>query len=349
MKNTVICPVSAEESQHKQDFDLTPSESAFFSQLEKSLKTHFAPPDALNPLEALYGNFCRLSRLFISFEHPWVHNNGILQKACAWYLANGKPDKEESRRLIEMLRGFTISACRLSENNELVHNTESFFRIQEKELKRLFVYEAETGRQHKEREERLAAEGTGYCLTIGGGEIYGVTYPQMEELYRVMGRFIEREKAPFQCKIKDYGEYNVSISKHVGLYADRDEFNVNYNLDNVDADFDWMPAGQLQRIVNAASAFLKVFGENGERKVRWDIADYPESSQPDITFTIREDNRLPAFRSVPWINKYISQEESQTTEIEYCIGVNEIQSPELSFGEFVTVYRKLGEFLNNQQ
>lgn len=124
MKDTEICPVSPEEFLHEPDFDLAPSESAFFSQLEKSLKTHFAPPDAPNPLEALYGNFLRLSRLFISFEHPWVHNSGILQKACAWYLANGRPDKEESRRLIEMLRGFTISACRLSENNELVHHTE---------------------------------------------------------------------------------------------------------------------------------------------------------------------------------------------------------------------------------
>nr|WP_306448517.1 hypothetical protein [Odoribacter splanchnicus] len=352
MENTEKRPVSTEAIQTEQkkgrEFNLTPSESVFFSQLEKSLKNHAADMTAPKPLEVLRDSFRRLGRLFISFERPWLTNCGIIQKACAWYLANGKPDKEESNRLLETLHGFTVSACLLSEWNELTHNMQAFFRTQEKELKRLFNYEQETERKHKEREERLAAEGTGYCLTIGKGEIYGVTYSQMEELYRVMGRFIEREKAPFQCKLKDYGEYNVSISKHVSLYADGDEFDVNYSLDNIDADFDWMPAGQLQRMANAASAFLKIFGENGERQVRWDIADYPESSQPDIAFTIKEDSRLPTFRSVPWINKYICQEENQKTEIEYCIGVNEIQSPELSFGEFMAVYRKLGEFLNNR-
>ena len=225
---------------------------------------------------------------------------------------------------------------------------QTFFRTQEKELKRLFDYEAATVRKHKEREERMAAEGKGYCMSIGKGEIYGVTYSQMKELYRIMGSFIEREKAPFQCKTKAYGEYNVSISKHVGLYADRDEFYVSYSLDNIDADFDWMPAGQLQRIADGISAFLRVYGENGERKVCWDMADHPETSQSGIAFSIREDSRLPTFRAVPWISKRICQEEGGETEIEYCIDVNETHSEKLTFGEFVAVYRKLGEFLNNQ-
>ncbi len=132
------------------------------------------------------------------------------------------------------------------------------------------------------------------------------------------------------------------------MYADRDEFDVNYSLDNIDADFDWMPAGQLEKMVNVVSAFLKVYGENGEKKVHWDIADYPAGSQSDIVFAIKEDNRLPTFRTVPWISKRISQEEGGETEIEYYIDVNEIHSQELTFGEFVAVYRKLGEFLNNR-
>ncbi len=353
MENTEKHPVSTEaiqpEPKKEREFNLTPSESVFFSQLEKSLKNHAADMTAPKPLVVLHDSFRRLGRLFISFERPWLVNCGIIQKACAWYLANGKPGEEESKRLLETLHGFTVSACLLSEWNELTHNMQAFFRTQEKELKRLFDYEQERERKHKEHEERLAAEGMGYCLTIGEGEIYGVIYPQIEELYRVMGRFIEREKAPFQCKIKDYGEYNVSISKHVGLYADRDEFDVNYSLDNIDADFDWMPAGQLEKMVNAVSAFLKVYGENGERKIHWDIEDYPEASQPDIVFAIKEDHRLPTFRTVPWISKRICQEEGGETEIEYYIDVNETHSQELTFGEFVAVYRKLGEFLNNQQ
>ena len=184
------------------------------------------------------------------------------------------------------------------------------------------------------------------ALPICKGEIYGILYPQIEELHRVMGRFIEREKAPFRCQIKEYEEHGVSISKHVGLYADRDEFFVSYSLDNIDADFDWMSAGQLQRIADAISAFLRVYGENGGQEVRWDMADHPETSQSGIAFSIREDSRLPTFRSVPWISKRICQEEGRETETEYSIDVNEIHSPEMSFGEFVAVYRKLGEFLN---
>ncbi len=348
MEHTEIRPVSAEESRSAQDFDVTPSESAFFRQLEKSLKMYAANMTAPKPLETLHDNFRRLNRLFVSFERPWLAHCGILQKACAWYLAYGKPGKEEARLLLETLNGFTASACQLSECNKLISRMQTFFRTQEKELKRLFDYEAATVRKHKEREERMAAEGTGYCMSIGKGEIYGVTYSQMKELYRIMGSFIEREKAPFQCKTKAYGEYNVSISKHVGLYADRDEFYVSYSLDNIDADFDWMSAGQLQRIADGISAFLRVYGENGERKVCWDMADHPETSQSGIAFSIREDSRLPTFRAVPWISKRICQEEGGETEIEYYIDVNEIHSEELTFGEFVAVYRKLGEFLNNQ-
>ena len=57
------------------------------------------------------------------------------------------------------------------------------------------------------------------------------------------------------------------------------------------------------------SVFLRVYGENGERKVCWDMADHPETSQSGIAFSIREDSRLPTFRAVPWISKRICQEE----------------------------------------
>ena len=79
------------------------------------------------------------------------------------------------------------------------------------------------------------------------------------------------------------------------------------------------------------------------------MADYPKESQPDITFEVKEDKRIPDFRTVPWISKRINkEEEDEETEIAYFIDVNEIHSPELSFSEFVAVYRKLGDFISSQ-
>lgn len=108
-----------------------------------------------------------------------------------------------------------------------------------------------------------------------------------------------------------------------------------------------MSAGQMQRVVDTISDFLKVFGENGDRKIHWDIADYPKEKQPDVTFEIKEDNRLPRFRTAPWISKRINKNEDEETEIGYFINVNEIHSPGVSFSEFVAVHRKLGDFLNS--
>ena len=337
------------EEPEKDKYNLTPSESAFFSQMEKNLKKYAADMNAPKPLETLFDNIHRLNRLFITFGRPWLADSGIIQKACMWYLANARPTKEEARRLIETLNGFTASASCLAEWNTLISRMQEFFSVQEKELRRLFDYEQERERKHKEWMERLSAEGVAYCMTIGGGEIYGMLYPQIEELYKVMGRFIEREKAPFQCTIKNYDEYCISISKDIDLRADESHFHVNYSLGDLHADSEGIPAGQMQRIADIVSGFLKVFGENGDKKVRWDIADYPKETQPDIAFGIKEDNRIPTFRTVPWISKRINKEEGdEETEIEYFIDVNEIHSPELSFSEFVAVYRKLGDFLNSQ-
>lgn len=336
------------EEPEKDKYNLTPSESVFFGQMEKNLKKYAADMTAPKPLETLFDNIHRLNRLFITFCRPWLADSSVIQKACAWYLAYARPTKDETRHLIETLNGFTVSASYLAEWNVLIKRMQEFFSIQEKELRRLFDYEKERERRHREWIERLSAEGVAYCMTIGEGEIYGMLYPQIEELYKVMGRFIEREKAPFQCKIKGCNEYGISISKDIDLDADRDEFHINYSLGDFDADFDSMPAGQMQRVADIISGFLKVFGENGDKKVRWDIADYPKESQPDFTFEVKEDKRIPDFRTVPWISKRIYKVEDEETEIAYFIDVNEIHSPELSFSEFVAVYRKLGDFISSQ-
>lgn len=336
------------EEPEKEKRSLTPSESVFFDELKNNLKKYAADTTAPNPLESLCENFGRLHRLFVTFGRPCLAHSTLIQKAGAWYLAYGRPTKEEADALTETLSGFTVSVHYLAEWNALINRMKNFFLTEQKELRRLFNYEQKIARERKERTERLKAEGPAYCLNIGGGEIYGVLYPQIEELYRVMGRFIEREKAPFQCNVKGYDQYEISISKNVDLHANRDNyFFTDYYLSTFEGQLQCMPAEQLQRVADTIQEFLRVFGENGEKRVRWDIADYPVESQPDITFTIREDGRVPLFRTVPWISKSIHRDEGEETEIAYYIDVNEIHSPELSFGEFVAVYRKLGDFLSS--
>lgn len=162
------------EEPEKDKYNLTPSESVFFSQMEKNLKKYAADMDAPKPLETLYDNIHRLNRLFVNLGRPWVADNGIIQKACMWYLAYGRPTKQEATKLIQTLNGFTSSACYLSEWNVLISRMQEFFHTQEKELRRLFEYEQETERKHRERVERLSAEGVAYCMTVGEGEIYGM-------------------------------------------------------------------------------------------------------------------------------------------------------------------------------
>lgn len=343
-KNTFTIDYTPQEPE-KDIYNLTPSESVFFSQMEKNLKKYAADLNAPRPLEILADNIHRLNRLFILLGGPWLADSGIIQKACTWYMAYAKPTKQEALTLTETLTGFTSLACCLSEWNILVSRMQEFFCVQEKELRRLFEYEKEKERRHREWTEKLNAEGVAYCMTIGKDEIYGLLYPQIQELYKVMGRFIEREKTPFVCKVKQHKEHGIIISKNIDLYADRDEFRINYSLDAFESDFNYISAGQIQRIADTISGFLKVFGENGDRKVCWDIADYPEDTQPVIAFEINKDDRIPTFRSVPWISKRISKEENGEPEIEYYMDINEIHSPELSFSEFVAIYRKLGDFL----
>ena len=61
MEHTEIRPVSAEESLSAQDFDVTPSESAFFSQLEKSLNKFKKPQNSLSKLLLLLFSACDCS------------------------------------------------------------------------------------------------------------------------------------------------------------------------------------------------------------------------------------------------------------------------------------------------
>lgn len=161
-----------------------------------------------------------------------------------------------------------------------------------------------------------------------------------------MGLFIEREKAPFDYKVKGYDENDIAISKNISLYANKDDhFFVDYDLRTFDSSLYNMSAGQMKKVADTILEFLRVYGENGEKKVGGNGTDVLPQEQADIAFGIKEDERLPLARTAPWINKRINKEGNEEAELAYFIDVNEIHSPELSFHEFVTIYHKLGDFL----
>lgn len=183
---------------------------------------------------------------------------------------------------------------------------------------------------------------TAYCITIGSREIYGVTHQQLQELHQTVERFVEREKAPFECKMEDYGEHPISISKSVDLCAGDDHFSIDYSLSASDLELCCLSAAQMQRIADTISGFLKEYGENGDRNVRWDIAAHPEER---ITFKVEANSKPPVCVAAPWVSKCINRKENGETGISYFIDINETHSPNLSLGEFITVYRKLDHFL----
>lgn len=326
-----------------------PSESYYkeMARHHAEFNTNYLTPS--DSLETLYHRTQRLKGLFIALNRPWVSGSGDIQKACAYYLMHADLSQESRSAFIHVMGDIAYSVCHLSACSDFIAQMQRYYRHQETELRFLLNEKKEIERRHKETLERLSAEGVAYCMTIGGGEIYGMLFAQIKELYRIMGLFIEREKAPFQCNVKSNDEYGIGISKNVNLSADRDDyFFTDYSLSTFEGQLQCMSAEQLKRIADTIQEFLQEFGENGEKKVHWDIADYPLESQPDIKFEIKEDNRLPTFRTVPWIGKRIHKDEGEETEIAYFIDVNEIHSPGLSFGEFVAVYRKLGDFLQSQ-
>lgn len=186
---------------------------------------------------------------------------------------------------------------------------------------------------------------TNYCVHVGKEKIYGVTHNQLEELHKTIGVFIEREKAPFACQTESYGEHPITIHKSVALYADKDCFFVDYSLYTHETDVQCMSAGQMKRTAVIMLNFLKRFGENGDKQIRWDVADYPPNVNERVYFKIREDKRLPHFKAVPCVMKHISQENDNEAEICYNIDINEMRSGDLSFREFVVLYRELGDFL----
>ncbi len=318
-------------------------ENSFYRQMAENLKSFNVDLISDNPLETLYNHICHLDNLFCILRRPWSVEVGEIQKACAYYVAHAKLSKQENDTFIDVVNGFVVSVCYLTEWYDFICQMQQFFCHQEKELKQVF----------KKQKQKVVGnvnpniEATTYCMTVGKSEIYGVTYEQLEELYRAVGLFIKREKAPFDCNIKGYNRYLISIDKSINFDVRKDVFFVDYSLDTFESSLNCMSADQLKRVADIISEFLKTYGENGDRKVYWDVADYsPVVSGQEIYFRVNEDTRTTHFMTPPYVRKRIDKMEDRGVEVSYDINVNELESVSLSFEEFISFYRQLGRFLN---
>ena len=139
----------------------------------------------------------------------------------------------------------------------------------------------------------------------------------------------------------------MSISKSIDLCASENCFRVDYSLSTFESDLCCMSAGQMKRVADTIQMFLKKYGENGDKKVSWDMNDDPENRSGKITFCIKEDHRKPDFKAVPCVFKCINQDDDTDAEISYDIFINEMRSECVPFREFIVLYRKLGDFLKN--
>ena len=209
-----------------------------------------------DPLETIYNCICHLNNLFRVLRRPWSIECGKIQKACAYYVANAKQSKQENEAVIDASNGFISSICYFTEWYDFICQMQQFLCHQEKELKWMFKQQ----KQKVVSNDKPVMEATTYCMTVGNSEIYGVTYEQLEELYKTVGLFIKREKAPFDCNIKGYNRYPISIDKSINFDARKEVFFVEYGLDTFESSLNCMSADQLKRVADIIYEFLKMYG-----------------------------------------------------------------------------------------
>lgn len=345
MGNSDFIPASNVSEKFAGDECLSDSltENRFYRQMVEDLKKCNVGLVSEDPLETIYNCIYHLNNLFRVLRRPWSIECGKIQKACAYYVANAKLSKQENEAVIDASNGFISSICYFTEWYDFICQMQQFLCQQEKELRRVFKKQ----KQKVVSNDKPVMEATTYCMTVGNSEIYGVTYEQLEELYKTVGLFIKREKAPFDCNIKGYNRYPISIDKSINFDARKEVFFVEYGLDTFESSLNCMSADQLKRVADIIYEFLKMYGENGDRKVCWDVADYsPVVSGREIYFRVNEDSRASHFMTPPYVRKRIDKVEDRGVEISYDINVNELESVNLSFEEFISFYRQLGSFLN---
>lgn len=196
------------------------TENCFYRHMVEDLKKCNVDLVSEDPLETIYNCICHLNNLFRVLRRPWSNECGKIQKACAYYVANAKQSKQENEAVIDASNGFVSSICYFTEWYDFICQMQQFLCHQEKELKRVFKKQ----KQKVVSNDKPSMETTTYCMTVGESEIYGMTYGQLEELYKAVGLFIKREKAPFDCNIKGYNRYPISIDKSINFDVRKEVF-----------------------------------------------------------------------------------------------------------------------------
>lgn len=104
---------------------------------------------AADSLETLYNRTCRLNRLFISLNRPWVSGCGDIQKACAYYLTHAGLTKEKQEAFIHVQGDIAYTICHLAACSDFIAQMQRCFRNQEKELRQLLDLQKESRQQEK--------------------------------------------------------------------------------------------------------------------------------------------------------------------------------------------------------
>ena len=347
-KDKIVIPTETLREQPEKEIHVPehhPSESYYkeMARYHAGFNTNYLTPS--DSLETLYSRTCRLNRLFIALNRPWVSGSGEIQKACAYYIAHAGLSKKRREAFIHVLGDIAYSVCHLSACSDFIAQMQRYYRNQEKELRQLLNEQKEIEKRRKERLDCINEGEIAYCITIGEDEIYGMTYEQIKELHRTIEIFINLDKVPLDCKIqKQEDDYCISINKSITLFSDEDSFSVSYGVDSYETEIHSVSANFLKRIALTILTFLDKYGEGEGGKIP-EIADNQKGTDADIYLGIKQDDRKPLFKTEAYIDKNIMQDDDGEVEIIYNITINEMYASALSFKEFVLLYDKLGDFL----
>ena len=139
------------------------TENCFYRHMVEDLKKCNVDLVSEDPLETIYNCICHLNNLFRVLRRPWSNECGKIQKACAYYVANAKPSKQENEAVIDASNGFVSSICYFTEWYDFICQMQQFLCHQEKELKRVFKKQ----KQKVVSNDKPSMETTTYCMTVG--------------------------------------------------------------------------------------------------------------------------------------------------------------------------------------
>ena len=169
------------------------TENCFYRQMVEDLKKCNVDLVSEDPLETIYNCICHLNNLFRVLRRPWSIECGKNTKALLIMLLMLNSQSKRMRLLLMRQMALYLRSV-ISRNGMILFvRCNNSFVIRKKELKQVFKKQ----KQKVVSNDKPVTEITTYCMTVGKSEIYGMTYGQLEELYKAVGLFIKREKSSF--------------------------------------------------------------------------------------------------------------------------------------------------------